>query len=140
VKAYVAIPVVANGEIWTVADARRCIEVSGCTDLMLGRGIVADPGLALAILADQGLTPGSAAPTWDTLQPVLWQFWTLVQTRIEPRARTGRMKQWLNYLRRRYPQADIAYQALRTVTDSRQMTDWMQTHLTALHPQDRLAA
>ena len=140
VKACVAIPVVANGEIWTVADARRCIEVSGCTDLMLGRGIVADPGLALAILVDQGLTPGSAAPTWDTLQPVLWQFWTLVQTRIEPRARTGRMKQWLNYLRRRYPQADIAYQALRTVTDSRQMTDWMQTHLTAPHPQDRLAA
>lgn len=41
---------------WTVADARRCIEVSGCTDLMLGRGVVADPGLALAILADQGFT------------------------------------------------------------------------------------
>ncbi|MFZ2297030.1 MAG: tRNA-dihydrouridine synthase family protein, partial [Aquabacterium sp.] len=140
VRACVAIPVVANGEIWTVADARRCIEVSGCTDLMLGRGIVADPGLALAILADQGLTPGSAALTWDTLQPVLWQFWTLVQARIEPRARTGRMKQWLNYLRRRYPQAETAYQALRTVTDSRQMTDWMQTHLTALHAPDRLAA
>jgi tRNA-dihydrouridine synthase C len=133
VKACVAIPVVANGEIWTVADARRCIEVSGCTDLMLGRGIVADPGLALAILADQHLTPDATAPTWDTLQPVLWQFWDLVQTSIEPRARTGRMKQWLNYLRRRYPQADIAYQALRTVTDSRLMTAWMQTHLATLH-------
>ena len=135
-----AIPVVDNGEIWTVVDARRCIEVSGCTDLMLGRGIVADPGLALAVLGDPGVTPEPGAPTWDTLQAVLWQFWTLVQTRIEPRARTGRMKQWLNYLRRRYPEADMAYQALRTVTDSRHMTQWMQTHLSVVHDVDRLAA
>jgi len=140
VKACVGIPVVANGEIWTVADARRCIEVSGCTDLMLGRGIVADPGLALAILADQGLMPDAAAPTWETLQPVLWHFWELVQTRIEPRARTGRMKQWLNYLRRRYPEAESAYQALRTVTDSRLMTAWMQAHLPTPPALDRLAA
>ena len=140
VKACVSIPVVANGEIWTVADARRCIEVSGCTDLMLGRGIVADPGLALAILADQGLMPDAAAPTWETLQPVLWHFWELVQTRIEPRARTGRMKQWLNYLRRRYPEAEVAYQALRTVTDSRLMTAWMQAHLPTPPVLDRLAA
>ena len=146
VRACVSIPVVANGEIWTVDDARRCIAVSGCTDLMLGRGIVADPGLALAILADQGLTPNAAAPTWATLQPVMWHFWALVQTRIEPRARTGRMKQWLNYLRRRYPEAEVAYQALRTVNDSRLMTAWMQAHLpTPPEPDpapalDRLAA
>ena len=55
IRQCVKLPMVANGEIWTVADARRCIEVSGCTDLMLGRGIVADPGLALAIPVDQGL-------------------------------------------------------------------------------------
>lgn len=43
------IPIIANGEIWTVQDALRCREQSGCADLMLGRGSVADPGLALAI-------------------------------------------------------------------------------------------
>ena len=98
------------------------------------------PTVALAILADQGLTPDAVAPTWATLQPVLWQFWELVQTRIEPRARTGRMKQWLNYLRRRYPEAEVAYQALRTVTDSRLMTAWMQAHLPTPPVLDRLAA
>lgn len=141
VKAVVNVPVVANGEIWTVEDARRCKALSGCDDLMLGRGMVSDPGLALAILTDEGLTPSQEAPTWATLQPVIWHFWELVQARIEPRARTGRMKQWLNYMRRRYPEAEAAYQSLRTITDSRDMSLWMQAHLlnpTACEP--RLAA
>lgn len=129
VRAVVTIPVVANGEIWTVDDARRCQQVSGCTDLMLGRGIVSDPGLALAILADQGGTPGPAAPSWEDLQPLLWHFWALILAHIEPRARAGRMKQWLNYLRRRYPQAETAYLNARTLNDSRAMEAWMRTHL-----------
>jgi tRNA-dihydrouridine synthase C len=51
IREAVAVPVVANGEIWTVDDARRCQAESGCTDLMLGRGMVCDPGLALAVRA-----------------------------------------------------------------------------------------
>ncbi len=49
IREHVGLPVVANGEVWTVADAERCLAVSGCDTIMLGRGIVADPGLALAI-------------------------------------------------------------------------------------------
>lgn len=122
----VRLPVVANGEIWSVADARRCIAESGCTDLMLGRGMVADPGLALAILADQGLRDGQAEAGWDRLLPLLGHYWQLVQARIEPRARAGRIKQWLNYLRRRHPEAEAAYQALRTVNDSREIDAWLR--------------
>ena len=123
VKAAVAIPVVANGEIWTVEDARRCREASGCDDLMLGRGIVADPGLALAILQDRDGTwmPGRPAAPWEALQPLLGVFWALIGAHIVPRHRAGRMKQWLNYLRRTYPQAEAAYMQIRTLTDSREV-------------------
>jgi tRNA-dihydrouridine synthase C len=41
--------VVANGEVWTEDEARQCLSESGCDALMLGRGLVADPGLALAV-------------------------------------------------------------------------------------------
>jgi tRNA-dihydrouridine synthase C len=111
------IPVVANGEIWTAEDARRCREVSGCDALMLGRGMVADPGLALAIRG------GAQALPWRALGPLMAEFWRLVSARVEPRHRAGRVKQWLNYLRRRYPEAQCAYDAVRTVNDSRRLTE-----------------
>lgn len=111
IRSAVRLPVIANGEIWSVADAERCRAESGCEQLMLGRGIVADPGLALAI-GGQG---GGIA--WDALQPALRHFWQLVVAHIEPRHRAGRLKQWLNYLRRRYPEAQALYGELRTVND-----------------------
>jgi tRNA-dihydrouridine synthase C len=110
IKRAVRLPVIANGEIWNVADAERCRAESGCDTLMLGRGIVADPGLALAIA-------GGGAVSWLALQPQLQHFWQLVVAHIEPRHRAGRLKQWLNYLRRRHPEADSLYGELRTVND-----------------------
>ena len=112
IRASVAIPVIANGEIWSVADAVRCRELSGCDALMLGRGQVCDPGLALAIAR-----PGHAPLAWAALLPLMAEFWQLIKTHIEPRARAGRLKQWLNYLRRRYPQAEAVYAEVRTVND-----------------------
>ncbi|GAB4566072.1 MAG: tRNA-dihydrouridine synthase [Rhizobacter sp.] len=106
------IPIVANGEIWNAADAQRCRAASGCHMLMLGRGMVSDPGLALAIAS-----PERAPVPWSELQVLMRDFWALVATHVVPRHRAGRLKQWLNYLRRRYPEAEAAYADVRTVND-----------------------
>lgn len=126
---------IANGEIWTVHDALRCREQSGCIDLMLGRGSVADPGLALALRAAvaQGIPASDAVPRdlppavpWAELLPHMQRFWNVVCSRLTPNQRAGRLKQWLNLLRRRYPQAEVAYQELRTLTDQALITQWLQ--------------
>jgi tRNA-dihydrouridine synthase C len=114
IRAAVALPVVANGEIWTAADAARCRAESGCDALMLGRGMVADPGLALSIA-----WPGHAGLSWAALRPLMAAFWALVCCHLEPRHRAGRMKQWLYHLRRRHPEAEALYAELRTFTDPR---------------------
>jgi tRNA-dihydrouridine synthase C len=118
IRQHVPIPVVANGEVWTAADAQRCLQVSGCDALMLGRGIVADPGLALALR-------GSAWVGWTALRPLLQRYWDRVALHVEPRHRPGRLKQWLNLLRRRFPEAEHAYVALRVLTDPRDVTAWL---------------
>jgi tRNA-dihydrouridine synthase C len=120
IRAAVAIPVIANGEIWNVEDALRCRTLSGCDSLMLGRGIVADPGLALAIRArDQNPHAVSTDPfmTWHALFPLVAEFWQIVGTRIAPHHHAGRLKQWLHFLRRRYPQAQDAFTAIRTINN-----------------------
>ena len=125
IRAAVSIPVVANGEIWTVDDARQCRQASGCDMLMLGRGAVADPGLALAIRS------GAAHPVlaWSALLPLIAQFWELVCSRLDAHSRAGRLKQWLNFLRRRYPEAEQAYQVLRTVNNPAAISQWLATAL-----------
>ena len=128
IREAVNVPVVANGEIWTVEEALRCREVSGCDDLMLGRGIVADPGLALAIRSavNASPTPASAGIDWLQLVPQVQRFWVMVCEDLEPRQRAGRLKQWLNLMRRRFPEAEIAYQEVRTQTDQRAITAWVE--------------
>ncbi|MBS0506108.1 MAG: tRNA-dihydrouridine synthase [Proteobacteria bacterium] len=125
IRAAVSIPVVANGEIWTVADALRCRSVSGCDALMLGRGMVADPGLALAIRAHDGAQVHQPLP-WQALLPQIARFWELVCADLEPRQRAGRLKQWLNLLRRRYAEAQRAFDEVRVLTDQRAITAWVQ--------------
>ncbi|HCL86315.1 MAG TPA: tRNA dihydrouridine(16) synthase DusC [Comamonadaceae bacterium] len=122
------VPVVANGEIWSVQDAQRCRELSGCDALMLGRGMVADPGLALAIrAADAGHDKGAGAEVpWPALVPQLARFWQLVCEDLDPPQRAGRLKQWLNLLRRRHPQAQAAFDQVRVMTDQRAITLWLQ--------------
>jgi tRNA-dihydrouridine synthase C len=135
IRAVVSIPVVANGEIWTVDDARRCVDASGCDMLMLGRGAVADPGLALAIKAFRA-GDGTDVVTWNRLLPHLAEFWQLVCSRLDARSRAGRLKQWLNFLRRRFPEAEAAYQALKTVNDPLLIDAW----LAGLRPEPDAAA
>ena len=128
IRTAVKIPVIANGEIWTVADAHRCHEASGCDSLMLGRGMVTDPGLALAIkssLNGLAVEPAPAGIAWPALVTLLAEFWRLVCTRLEARSRAGRLKQWLNFLRRRFPEAETAYQQLRTINDPALIDVWL---------------
>ena len=129
IREAVAVPVIANGEIWTVEEALRCRTQSGCDDLMLGRGIVADPGLALAIRAAVDGPQAQAAlveVSWASLLPQIVRFWEMVCEDLEPRQRAGRLKQWLNLLRRRYPEAEIAFQEVRVQTDQAAITRWVE--------------
>jgi tRNA-dihydrouridine synthase C len=138
IRTAVGIPVVANGEIWTAEDASRCRAESGCSALMLGRGIVADPGLALAIRNMDAHSPerssSHAGSTvrgdfgWDALLPFVAHFWHIVGLHIAAHHRAGRLKQWLNFLRRRHPQAQALYAAVRTINDPALITQKLFAH------------
>ncbi|RYX91791.1 MAG: tRNA dihydrouridine(16) synthase DusC [Comamonadaceae bacterium] len=133
IRAAVRIPVVANGDIWTVDDARRCREASGCDMLMLGRGMVVDPGLALAIRADRsGESDQASAVTWPMLVPLVADFWQIVTSRLDRKSQAGRLKQWLNFMRRRFPEAEAAYQSLKTINDPELVGAWLAGELRAV--------
>lgn len=134
VRETVAVPVIANGEIWSVADYNRCREITGCADVMIGRGAVADPLLAKRIRAAQDGVCPEAEPNedWQTVVPLVCEFWVRVQQRVTARHAPGRLKLWLNSLRRAYPQAEVLYQRLRAVNDVRDADALLKAHVAML--------
>ena len=132
IRARVKVPIIANGEIWNVQDAVRARQDSGCHDLMIGRGMVTNPGLGLALKNfDDRTTPSGSKSTltpltWQDMLPHLTYFWELVQKRIAHRHQCGRFKQWLNFLRKHFVEAEAAYLNMRTVNDPQLISDWLQ--------------
>ena len=117
IREVVPIPVVANGEIWTVEDWQRCRSISGAEHFMLGRGLVAQPDLALhirAVASGRSYTPIS----WPARLALVLKFWQRQQALGEIRYAPGRLKQWLNWLGRGCPQAAALFVALRAESSS----------------------
>ncbi|MBI5784620.1 MAG: tRNA-dihydrouridine synthase [Rhodocyclales bacterium] len=106
------IPVIANGDVWTVADYDAIRHATGCADVMLGRGAVADPLLARRIRERHA---GDGAAQWDAVAAMVMDFWAQVQRKVLPTQAPGRLKQWLTLMRRSYPQAETMFAALRSL-------------------------
>lgn len=115
---HVKVPVVANGEVWSVGDWQRCRQESGVADVMIGRGAVADPFLARDIRAGVLHEAGDRREAdWAALLPAIAFFWSRVCRKLAPRHAPGRLKQWLVFLSRRFVQAEALYQRLRPLND-----------------------
>ncbi len=111
IREEVKLPVVANGEVWSPQDWEKIRHVSGCSDVMIGRGAIVRPDLALRIKT------GAPAMTWPELLPWVLDFYQQLRARVEPRHAPGRLKQWLGMLQSAYPEAGALHQTLRTERD-----------------------
>ena len=112
----VAVPVLANGEIWTLDDYWRCRSVSGQASVMLGRGLVSRPDLAVQIAA--AVRGEEVRPLgWAEILPLLQRFWLMAQRKLAPRYAPGRLKQWLGMLTRSYPEAAALFAQVRRESD-----------------------
>ncbi|SEO56247.1 tRNA-dihydrouridine synthase [Pseudomonas sp. Snoq117.2] len=112
----VSVPVLANGEIWTLDDYWRCRSVSGQASVMLGRGLVSRPDLALQIAAAvRG--EETAVQSWAEILPRVQRFWVMAQRKLAPRYAPGRLKQWLGMLTRSYPEAAALFAQVRRESD-----------------------
>jgi tRNA-dihydrouridine synthase C len=102
----VSVPVVANGDIWTVDDLRRCREATGCEHFMIGRSALADPWLSLRIARELGIeVASSGVPEAVELSGWLGRMREFIafSERYSDREGKGsryvarRLKQWLRY-------------------------------------------
>lgn len=111
IRETVKLPVVANGEVWTPQDWENIRQVSGCTDVMIGRGAITRPDLMRRIKT------GSEAMPWPELLPWIVDFYGQLLARMDARHAPGRLKQWLGMMRSAYPEAEALHRTLRVERD-----------------------
>jgi len=116
----VDIPVTANGDIFSLEDAIRCREISGCENLMIGRGALAMPNLAQVI-------KGTEAPyNWQQILNLMIQYMFIQTYGDKNKYLPNRIKQWLTFMRLQQPQAGDFLHQVRKIKTTEEM-------LTALH-------
>lgn len=112
IRQQIKIKVVANGEIWSVADYFRCREESECDDVMLGRGLIAQPDLARqikAVLQDEEYQ----ALGWSDICRMLYTYYQKTTPLYHERNCGNRVKQWLMYLGRNYSEAEKFFENIK---------------------------
>ncbi|PLX50941.1 MAG: dihydrouridine synthase [Desulfobulbaceae bacterium] len=123
VKGWLTIPVLANGGIFTVTDAARCLEVSGADGLMIGRAAPTRPWLFAEI--SHALYGGPPAPFIH--RPTLYRrFVELLTERFPPRRQLGRLKEFSHYFSKNYPfghHLAMAIQNSHSVAEAGQMAE-----------------
>lgn len=96
VRESLGLPVIANGDIWTIDDFHRCREITGCRHFMLGRSALANPSLPVMIAKELGIAreDTSSEVDWERLFRTLLAYAEEYGDRIKPRS-LMRLKQWL---------------------------------------------
>lgn len=103
-----SIPVIANGEIWDFESAKNCQNMTACSSLMIGRGALNTPNLSRVVKFNQ---PKMA---WNEVLQLLFQYVNMENEHDSGFYHVARIKQWLHYLDKEYPEAKDLFQILKT--------------------------
>ncbi|GHA98841.1 tRNA dihydrouridine synthase [Modicisalibacter luteus] len=116
IRHQLSIPVIANGDIWTLKDYWKARSLSGCEDVMLGRGMLADPDLAQRIRHWQRTGEQLPETAWIRRAAILEAYANRQQASLPDKVVVSLLKQWLNQMRARDAEAAARFAMLRRET------------------------
>jgi tRNA-dihydrouridine synthase len=100
VREWVSIPVIANGGVLSVADAEKCLAITGADGLMIGRGAAFSPWLFADIAVR--VYGREMRGMEKNLPEVYGRFVRALVERFRPERRLGRLKEFTHYFAANY--------------------------------------
>ncbi len=112
IKERVKTRIIANGEIWNVQDFHRCVEVTGCEDFMIGRGVMSNPFIFKQIRQSLQNEPIQEM-NWLAAKPLLPAFFEASTEYINDYFAVSRTKQWLRALSLKNQEAKMIFDEIK---------------------------
>ena len=122
IKDALNISVIANGEIWSNADAKQCRIESGCEDLMIGRAAVTTPDITQCIRQNTN----EPLITWDELVALQVRF--LSGPYKKEINMVGRYKQWIGMMSKHYPEAKLLWNEVKRIKQLTEIVEKLKAH------------
>lgn len=130
IRHYVDVPVVANGDIWTLNDYWQARALSGCRNVMIGRGLLSDPLLAARIRHWQQTGEQLPATQWNERAAVLKEFATSLANDLPEKVVVSLVKQWLSLMRQHDAEAAERFLYLRTLRHTNALLEALEGPIT----------
>lgn len=112
------IEVVANGDLWTPQEIKKCLQITNCNSIALGRSAMASPFLALVM--KQKIEFPLPAHTWsfllDFTQKSIVQYGNNYTLR--------RVKQWMRFIQQIHPWAQAGFEKIKVQNDVQGVLDF----------------
>lgn len=121
-----SLPIIANGEVWNANHHTECQTQAQTPHVMIGRGLVANPGLALEI------TQGSKIKSWENWQTFILSF--LEKSRIfrHENYAVQRVKQLTKMMGQTHGEALLLMEEIKRLQNFLEMEQCITHHFSSL--------
>ncbi len=116
------IPIIANGEVWSKNDHALCVERSNTPHVMIGRGLVANPGLA------QEIQTNSAMKAWCEWQHFVLSFMEKSCRHRNERYAVQRTKQLTKMMGQTYGESVLLHEQIKRLEDYALLVETTKQH------------
>jgi len=118
IKDSTTLNIIANGEVWNKDDYIRCQEVSGCDDIMIGRGAVTIPNLAQHI-------KGAPIMPWADVIRLMIDYGGFETLGDKEKYFPQRLKQWFKYISKQYPESEPLFTEIRSIKETQHIVQML---------------
>ena len=114
IRKQISIKIIANGEIGSLLDLKKCQEQTECSDFMIGRAAISNPFLFNNIKNKNGDSI-NVPPTSQEVLKILEIFFRRCQESNGNAFAVARSKQWMKYLQKTFLNLSPLFERIKTL-------------------------